>query len=356
MSPPIQPTIAGFKKMRSSPKLRFQFPDTTYEAVYFRNPGEKTTNAKNYYRAIGDDSLVRIKLAGEKDFVTANNALIKYNDEGREDSEIPVTEALVKKERDKRTQVITYFTAEDASILLGLHKIIRSYQENSIPVGQCSDLITPIPRMDLNVRKKNHLSEISVLNNDGRKYVYGLPIYNIVQKDVSFAVNKNRSDSTTGMVGYTKGTDNSTKNSQGKDNYFSKDEMPAYAHNFLLTGILSPDYVDITGNGISEDDPGDAVKFNYTRVFGDIVNGFYEWRTPFKEDSANYNEGLKTYNRDDKATYLYGKKEMWYLNSIESKTMIAVFRVASDRLDAYSGQGRKWRSQYIQVGQTPRTY
>jgi len=104
-----------------------------------------------------------------------------------------------------------------------------------------------------------------------------------------------------------------------------------------LTGIVSPDYVDITGNGISEDDPGDAVKFNYTQVYG-ADNGFFSWRTPFQKNKANYNEGLKTYDRDDKGTYLYGQKEMWYLNSVESKTMVAVFRLANDRKDAFAAE------------------
>ncbi|WP_315823152.1 hypothetical protein [Paraflavitalea speifideaquila] len=45
---------------------------------------------------------------------------------------------------------------------------------------------------------------------------------------------------------------------------------PAYAHSFLLSGLLSPDYVDVTGNGITEDDLGGAVKFNYTKITAPI--------------------------------------------------------------------------------------
>ncbi len=326
------------KNNMMEPKLSFQYADTTYEPVYFRNPGEKTTNAKSYYRAIGDDSLIRIKLSGSKENVKAENAFIKYDDEGRQHLELPVTENLVKKQRDKRTQMISYFTAEDASIL-GLDKKIKSYTANTIPVGQCQDAIKEMPRID-KIRKKNHLSEISVLNSDGRKYVYGLPIYNVEQKDVTFAVEKETDgpDLDKGLVSYTAGEENTTNNKKGKDGYFSKDEMPAYAHNFLLTGIVSPDYVDITGNGISEDDPGDAVKFNYTQLFG-VDSGYFQWRTPFQSNRANYSEGLKTYNQDDKGTYLYGKKEIWYLNSIESKTMIAVFNIVNDRQDAFAVLG-----------------
>lgn len=322
-------------------KLRFQSSDTTFESVYFRNPGEKITNALSYYRAIGDDSLIRIKLAGSKDNVHAESTLIKYNDEGKADAELPVSEALVKKQRDKRTQVISYLTAEDAAVL-GLDKKIRSYTENVVPVGLCSSAYDEIERVDGTIRKKNHISEISVLNSDGRKYIYGVPANNLVQKDVTFAVDNTNPapDTARGLAGYTPNVDNTTKNRRGKDNYFSKEEMPSYTHNFLLSGIVSPDYTDLTGNGISEDDPGDAIKFNYSQVYGANTEvGYYKWRTPFQKDTANYNEGFKTYNRDDKATYLYGEKEIWYLNSIESKTMIAVFHLVNDRQDTYAVNG-----------------
>ncbi|OQP47877.1 hypothetical protein A4H97_30675 [Niastella yeongjuensis] len=172
-----------------------------------------------------------------------------------------------------------------------------------------------------NFRKASHISEIDVLNPDGRKYVYGIPVYNILQKEVSFAVEAGKGDVQTGLTDFTP-TENSTGNKSGKDGYYSRQEMPGYAHSYLLTGILSPDYVDVTGDGISDDDQGDAVKFNYSKAAG--IAAPFEWRAPYSE-KANYNEGLKTYPRDDKAHYIYGKKEQWYLHTIESKTMIATF-------------------------------
>jgi hypothetical protein len=179
-----------------------------------------------------------------------------------------------------------------------------------------------------NFRKGSHISEIDVLNPDGRRYVYGIPVYNIEQKEVSFSVEKDFNNNLTGMTTF-RGDENSTGNTSGKQGYYSRQEIPAYAHSFLLTGILSPDYVDITGNGISDDDQGDAVRFNYSKTAG--IASPYEWRAPYS-DSANYAEGLKTYSRDDKANYISGKKELWYLHSIESKTMIATFTL-QDRED-----------------------
>jgi hypothetical protein len=178
-------------------------------------------------------------------------------------------------------------------------------------------------------RKENHISEITVLNDDGRRYVYGLPIYNLRQKEATFAVAKDRGNEVTGFAGYDDGIDNTTRNSNGNDWYFNSEETPAYAHSFLLTGIVSPDYVDLTGNGISDDDLGDGIKFNYSKVCG--FRNEFSWRAPFN-DSVTFNEGLRTDFRDDKGSYVFGKKELWYLHSIVSKTMIATFTL-EDRAD-----------------------
>ena len=196
------------------------------------------------------------------------------------------------------------------------------YQPNPPDTVPYNPVITEENRVN-NFRQPNHISEIDVLNPDGRKYVYGIPVYNLSQKEVSFAVNADSGTLKTGLTAYQDTVDNTTRNNNGKDGYFSKTETPAYAHSFLLTGILSPDYVDVTGDGISDDDIGDAVKFNYTKVAG-IANPF-GWRAPYITDSANYSEGFRSYDRDDRAHYVYGTKELWYLNSVESKTMIATF-------------------------------
>ncbi len=114
------------------------------------------------------------------------------------------------------------------------------------------------------------MSEITVLNADGRRYVYGIPAYNVSQKDVTFSVDKERNAANldSGLVAYSVGSDNTPKNTKGKESYFNREEMPAYAHSFLLTAIASTDYVDVKQDGITEDDLGDAVKFNYSRVYG----------------------------------------------------------------------------------------
>ncbi|HTN06459.1 hypothetical protein [Agriterribacter sp.] len=314
--------------------ISFTGADSTYQPVYFRNPGEKTSNTPAYYNMIGGDSLVRIKLGGDIQNVTATNALVAYRNK-RPVKNISVTSPLLKSERDKRTQVITYKNAQEAKTY-GLDRIIRSYKENAIPIGACADtIVDTILRVDADVHKAHHLSEVTVLNADGRRYIYGLPAYNAEQRDVTFSVEKetNTENIDKGLALYAAGADNTAKlNNKGKENFFTKDILPPYAHSFLLTGLVSPDYVDITEDGITDDDLGDAVKFNYSMIYGKS-KGYYHWRTPNDQNKVNYNEGLKTYSRDDKGTYMYGEKEVWYLNSIVSKTMIAAFTISSKRED-----------------------
>lgn len=174
-------------------------------------------------------------------------------------------------------------------------------------------------------RQPNHISEINVLNADGRRYIYGIPVYNLKQKDVSFSVNHSGGNAGEGLAKYTKNVDNSLENEQGKEHLFTSEATPAYAHSFLLTQILSHDYVDVNHDGITDDDLGDAIKFNYSKVCG--IDNPYNWRAPYVQDSASYQELLRTYDRDDKANYVFGQKELWYLNSIVSKNMIATFTV-----------------------------
>lgn len=173
-------------------------------------------------------------------------------------------------------------------------------------------------------RKASHISEITVLNNDGKRYVYGIPVYNLKQVESSFSVRKDWADAANGMTYYTPQAA-STQNDIGRDKYFTKEEIPAYAHSYLLTGLLSPDYVDLTGDGITDDDLGDAIKFNYSRIAG--IDNPFGWRAPHATDSVSYNEGLKTDSRDDRGSVVYGTKELWYLHSVVSKTMVATFHL-----------------------------
>lgn len=207
------------------------------------------------------------------------------------------------------------------------------YYPSQIETYQVSAKVAIEKRVN-SFRKPSHISEINTVNPDGKRYIYGIPVYNFIQKDVTFSVNHFNGNFQDQTVTYNHGTDNTSKNALGQDNYYNCEILPSYAHSFLLTSILSPDYVDLTGDGITDDDLGDAIKFNYTKVAD--KNSPFKWRTPYTKESnkASYNPQLKTDIRDDKGSYVYGEKELWYLNSIQSKNMIAVFFLES-RQDLY---------------------
>lgn len=317
--------------------IPFKQQDTTFEPAYFKNPGEKTAVNKTWLQAIGNDTLMRIELTASREknppVVSAARKLSLFQ-MGRTVASKTFDINTFRKTRDKRTQVISYLNAQEAR-QVGLDTIIRSFNINSFPATTCNNNYDELKRVG-DLRKAHHISEITVLNADGRRYIYGVPVYNISQTEVTMSTGEG--DKASGLVEYNS-SDNSTGNKRQKDGYYNKETLPPYTHSFLLSGILSSDYVDITGDGITEDDNGDAVKFNYSQVCKSGQS--YKWRAPYEENKAAYNEGLKTDKRDERGSYTYGEREVWYLNSIESKTMIATFVLETDttRKDSYGVKG-----------------
>ncbi|MBL7807379.1 MAG: hypothetical protein JNN28_06185 [Saprospiraceae bacterium] len=296
-------------------KLAFQSKrmGDAFEPAYFKIAGEKAAESdQQYWNDIGGTQLVSVALDGGSP--GQKNVQAKDNWAGH--SSFP-TGAVARKEREKRNQPITFLTAKQAS-QFGLEKNIISYKENIYGQYLTPTVDQIIPRSDATVRKAQHISEITVLRQDGLRYLYGVPAYNTKQVEVGFSVNSG--DCSTGITNYQPNVDNTKDNKNGTEYYFNKTTLPPYVHAWLLTAVLSPDYVDVTGDGPSPDDLGTYTKFRYTRVQDN-----YCWRAPFEANTANYNEGFKSDPGDDKANYLYGEKEYWLLHSVESKTQLAEF-------------------------------
>ena len=173
------------------------------------------------------------------------------------------------------------------------------------------------------------ISELMVTNEQGLKYIYGIPAYNREIKANIFSIDE-RSTSTASplpkVVSYT-ATDNSYKNTHGLSNTFRSTVTPKHAHSFLLTEVLSPDYADLTNNGVTPDDNGSYTKFNY------VVDQNYISKTPIT--GAHYIAGNMSDANDNLATTTIIKKDLYYLKTIKTKTHVAVFYL-KDREDAYT--------------------
>jgi hypothetical protein len=301
-----------------------------HEPVYFKSVGEKTEVDNNFlaYKAL--QGAVRpafnSKLQGVK-----SDMLVKSDGN---DLSINATDKRDRTRRDKRNQNISYLTVAESKACL--EPDIRKYALNNFdPNNNYSNILL---RNEGN-RKSHHITEITALNNGGSRYVYGIAAYNNRQQEITFTVAKTGDDNkaercSTGLVDYDqhytdvkKGNDDA-----GYDAYYNGTTLPAYAHSYLLTAVLSPDYVDVTQNGCSDDDLGTYTKINYSRT-----EATYPWRSPSPQQAhkANYDEGNKTDPFDDKATLVCGTKEIWYVHSIESKNYIAEFEY-EDRDDGHS--------------------
>ncbi|HET6255011.1 MAG TPA: hypothetical protein VFE32_13100 [Puia sp.] len=313
-----------------------------FEHVYFRNPGEVTVTNDTLIDKIGRDNVVRFLVDGSAVAPMLESKLEQFSKTtGEPVGVLPVANANARDTtgRDKRTQIITMLSAADAS-RVGLDTSLRSYNNTLGSGNQLS--YTSIPRVG-GYRKAHHISEVTVLEANGMRYVYGLPVYNTVQQDFTLSVKETPSDDTSNLVVYAAGEASAGSSNQnintntGIDGYYSMQQTPAYASSFLITGLLSPDYVDRTGDGITEDDLGTAVKFDYAKS-----GGLHQWRTPRAAggsgSTAHFNVGYKSEARDNKGSFSYGQREAWYLHAIESKSLIAIFSTSS-RNDAKGVNG-----------------
>jgi hypothetical protein len=292
----------------------------TYEPVYFKTVGEKTSVDQSFLAYQNLNDAVRPMFYVSDGRLTGRirpDKLIKAQGEERTPTqEVAIhNQDLKRKKREPRNQPISYLTAEEAEGCLD--KSIYSYALNNFTTFPNK---TPILRTS-SVRKNHHITEITTLNASGSRYVYGIPAYNNSQKEITFTVSGNSCGPT---VPYNSNfiTDKRGEQSDGYDAYYNATTTKGYAHSYLLTGVLGSDYVDVQNDGITEDDLGDYTKINYTRT-----SNSYNWRTPYKTNEATLSKGLKADAHDNKGSIVYGDKEVWYVHSIESKNYIAEFTV-----------------------------
>ncbi len=302
-----------------------------YEVFYFKNAAEFNVVDENYLDKIGNLDPMRIAVT------QTGNALPIFKRRtslsSPLESNFPVTD-LKRTQRAKRNQPMMVLTANTASII-GMEPQMTSHSFSNPGGGDGISQTNPISRLSSD-RKPHHISEITINRNDGARYIYGNQQYNFKQIESSFNVDDNFADCATGFVNYNPNQDNTVKNKKGIEHFFSSTELPAYGTAYMLSSVVSADYVDLSGNGLTDDDLGNYTQFNYTRVY-DKANP-YKWRNPYGENKANFSEGYKSNQKDNRGNYVYGEKEIWEIHTITTKTHIAEFYY-SPRKDAYDVKG-----------------
>ncbi len=304
-----------------------------FEPYYFKTVGEKSTNENNLAAYQEMDGVLRPIITSYDDPFSTNDAHMKKLTAAGSYQDVAISSWKFKRtERAKRNQLMSTLKVSERKYCV--QEDIEYYE-----YGTSEPLISNIiPRNDAE-RKSHHITEVNVIKDNGMRYVYGVPAYNNKQLEYFFtnARNPDVSGSPTicrvsGLVSYDHSNidDYSARAYKGNDHQYSKTLLPAYAHSYLLTSVLSPDYMDSDNiNGPSENDNGTYTKISYYRVHAN-----YKWREPFAQNKANYNEGYKSDDTDDGATVTFGEKEIWLTRSIEGKTQKATFYI-SPRQDGY---------------------
>lgn len=293
-----------------------------YEPVFFKQTGELSVDDESEF----SDKIIKdkaIKISLEK---SGRNVYTKNEFSDKNGNKYDINSEMYRKKRVKRGQALAYLKRNELSKYALVDYSSQLYNAPG-----------------------HHISEVSIVRTDGARYYYGIPAYNYEQEQTSFAMGsggnqfdidrsytpKDMIDDEKGLIRYHFG-DNSVKNNKGKNHYYNSEITPPYAHSYLLTAIVSPEYTDIDGiRGPSIGDLGNYTLFEYSKLPKP-----YKWRVPFDNLQANYNEGMKSDNTDDQGNYQYGEKEIWYLKKIITKNTIAIF-TTEQREDSYGVNSRE---------------
>ncbi|MCB0761745.1 MAG: hypothetical protein KDC12_09505, partial [Flavobacteriales bacterium] len=215
-----------------------------------------------------------------------------------------------------------------------LRSVLSTVGNVSAPIIRSSRAKRNVAIVDRSSFAQDGFEGFEIIRPDGARYIYGDALLNVLQKEVTF----NCADQNAWYSEIEQLIDYdpqwvSVDNIQGSDHYFESTELPPYAHSYLLTEIVTSDYVDADGiPGPSLGDIGGYVKFDYVNWadLPGIESQHYNWRAPYNK--AYHSPAQLSVRDDDKASYLYGEKELKYLSTIESKNQVAVF-VVSERED-----------------------
>lgn len=261
-----------------------------YEASYFKLYGETTYDSNTELAYIGNEDAVRLPLENAPDGADVAGGEIKafylrnkYYSDVTGNSNLGATAFNDTEVREPRGTVIDYIDKDPSK---GMYSI----------------------------------------STDGTKYKYGLPAMVKGHVECQFAVGALGSAQCRPTINLQIDGTRAKHKHDNTDQYYNKTTLPDYAHAYLLEEITGPDYVDADDTvGVSAGDFGYWVKFEYTQVQD------YGWRMPYA--GASYSRGMHSSAEDDKGSYVYGKKDLYFLKKARTKTHTAQF-ITSDRIDA----------------------
>lgn len=183
------------------------------------------------------------------------------------------------------------------------------------------------------------IMEYSIYNENGENYVYGVPVINRNETNLSFDIDLSNPahEQVNHYMAFrpTPLSVNEEMKYEVKSGALRDDNNKTvlgeirnspYISAYLLSQITQPNYVDVNENGPDEADFGGWTKFSYRKVYGAFPEGndnWYRYRTPYT--GLHYSQNSISDPNDDLGSVTTGEKEVYYLETIETKTHIAFF-------------------------------
>ncbi|MEW7280547.1 hypothetical protein ABW636_18320 [Aquimarina sp. 2201CG1-2-11] len=199
------------------------------------------------------------------------------------------------KPRNRNASYIEHFTNDEIS--------------NSYSVVKSKGYLKPIGNgFDQDKTPANGIGGFKITSVDGKTYHYSLPVYN--------------HEIVTRTIGVIKSGGHPKLE---KDSYFEKRQLEPYATHWLLTAVTGPDFFDTNNNGIADkEDYGYWVNFEYGKWSEAFV-----WKAPFGK------EYIESSDEKDVKTSIRGRKDMYYLDKVATRTHKALF-IKKERSDSKS--------------------
>ena len=298
---------AGIKKSKGSHTLTESAWDDLHA---FSSMDDKQ---KPYFRFVND-------LAGNAGPVEPNDAAIAAAIRGTKLEKSPLARLEAWQNRPQQGSHIGQHTVAEAQRLA----MFRYCKRADIAALRH----VPLKANSATTTQTKAIAEFSVTNESGKNFIYGLPVYA-----------KNEWSMQYGMQGLTAANieNNFLAYSTDKTTQVGELRRSAYATSYLLTEIVSPDYVDRTLDGPTPTDFGSYVAFSYIKQHGAGNANWYHWRMPYQ--GHVYNRNSISDPLDDMGSFSEGDKEIYQLQAVRTKTHTAIFTtsVRQDGVDALSG-------------------
>lgn len=244
--------------------------------------------------------------------VTFENSTYGHEDQARSGVDVvsEITPVMNAGQRSGRSSYIAYHTNED----------VATYGYTKDPGANGFITRSSVAK---------GIGEVAIYNDQGNRYVYGLPVYSGREQTLQYGNKVKSSDPVLipDNERYLARYSSAPSGPQTATYVTGEERTSSYANSFLLTEITTPDYCDIDNNGPSSGDLGGYVRFAYERTYGSNSKGssssWYKWRIPYS--GMLYQQNELSEPDDNTGSVMNGYKEIYYLDTIETKTHYAVF-------------------------------